>query len=185
MANRTLTADVIAKEAVNILENNCVMGGLVYRGYEDEFSSKVNGYEKGDTISIRRPTDFTVRDGAVAVAQDVQEGKFSLVVDKRKGVDFKFTSQQLTLNIGDLSERVIKPAMVQLANQIDRDVHALYKNVWNWVGTPGQTVDSFADFAKAPERLDLGAVPQDDRSAVLSPTDQWGMLGSQTALYMQ
>jgi hypothetical protein len=110
MANRTLTADVIAKEAVAILENTCVMGGLVYRGYEDEYASKVNGYEKGDTISIRRPVDFTVRDGAVAVAQDVQEGKFSLVVDKRKGVDFKFTSQQLTLNIGELSDRVIKPA---------------------------------------------------------------------------
>jgi hypothetical protein len=52
MANRALTADVIAKEAVTILENTCVMGGLVYRGYEDEFK-KVNGYEKGDTISIR------------------------------------------------------------------------------------------------------------------------------------
>jgi hypothetical protein len=185
MANRTLTADVIAKEAVQILENSCVMGKLVYRGYEDEFGTKVNGYEKGETISIRRPVDFTVRDGAVAVAQDVQEGKFALTVDKRKGVDFKFTSQQLTLNIGELSERVIKPAMVQLANQIDRDVHALYKDVWNWVGTPGQNVDSFADFAKAPERLDLGAVPQEDRSAVLSPTDQYAMLGAQTALYMQ
>jgi hypothetical protein len=185
MANRTLTADIIAKEAVQILENTCVMGGLVYRGYEEEYASKVNGYEKGDTISIRRPVDFTVRDGAVAVAQDVQEGKFSLVVDHRKGVDFKFTSQQLTLNIGELSDRVIKPGMIQLGNQIDRDVHALYKDVWNWVGTPGQTVDSFADFAKAPERLDLGAVPMDERSAVLSPTDEYGMLGSQTALYMQ
>lgn len=185
MANRVLTADIIAKEAVTILENTCVMGGLVYRGYEDEYSSKVNGYEKGDTISIRRPVDFTVRDGAVAVAQDVQEGKFSLTVDKRKGVDFKFTSQQLTLNIGELSDRVIRPGMIQLGNQIDRDMSALYKDVWNWVGTPGSTVDSFADFAKAPERLDLGAVPMDERNAVLSPSDEYGMLGSQTALYMQ
>ena len=84
-----------------------------------------------------------------------------------------------------LSERVIKPAMVQLANQIDRDCMALYKQVWNWAGTAGQTVNSFSDFAKAPELLDLGAVPQEDRSAVMSPTDQWAMLGSQTALYMQ
>ena len=28
-------------------------------------------------------------------------------------------------------------------------------------------------------------MPQDQRSAVLSPADHWGMLGSQTALYMQ
>lgn len=185
MSNTTLTADIIAAEAIRILDNNCVMGNLVYRGYEEEFDKKVNGYTVGETISVRRPTDFTVRDGAVAAIQDVVEGKFSLSVDKQKGVDFKFTSQDLTLQIDKLSERVIKPAMVQLANQIDRDCAALYQDVWNWVGTAGQTVNSFADFALAPERLDLGAVPQDDRSAVLSPSDQWGMLGSQTALYMQ
>lgn len=185
MPNRTLTADIIAKEAVMVLENTLVMGNLVYRGYEEEFDKKVNGYDIGETLSIRRPTDFTVRDGAVAQVQDITEGKISLTVDKRKGVDFKFTSQELTLNIGELSERIIKPAMVQLGNQIDRDVHALYKDVWNWVGTPGQSVNSFADFGKAPERLDLGAVPVDGRNAVLSPTDHWAMLGSQTALYMQ
>ena len=54
-----------------ILENNTVMGNLVYRGYEEEFANGVNGYEKGDTISIRRPTDFTVRSGAVAAIQEV------------------------------------------------------------------------------------------------------------------
>jgi hypothetical protein len=190
MSNTTLTADIIAKEAVMILENNCVMGGLVHRGYEEEFTKKVNGYEIGETLSIKRPTDFTVRDGRVASVQDVTEGKFTLTVDKFKGVDFKFTSEELTLQIGELSERVMKPALVQLGNQIDRDVTALYKDVWNLVGpastgVDGGTVNSFADFAKAPERLDLGAVPQDDRNAVLSPTDQWAMIGQQTALYMQ
>jgi hypothetical protein len=185
MANRSLTADVIAKEAVTILDNEMVMSKLVYRGYEDEFAKKVNGFEVGENISVRRPTDFTVRDGAVAAAQDVQEGKFSLTVDKRKGVDFKFTSQELTLSIGELSDRVIKPAMVQLANQIDTDLHALYKQVWNWVGTAGQTINAFTDFAKGPERLDLGAVMRDGRSAVLSPTDEYGLLGAQTGLYMQ
>lgn len=185
MANTKLTADVIAKAAVAVLDNNLVMAKSVHRGYESDFGNKVNGYEVGDTISIRRPTDFTVRDGATASAQDVTEGKFSLTVDKMKGIDFAFTSQELTLDIKDLSERVIKPAMVQLANQIDSDLMALYKDVPNWVGTPGQTVNSFADFAKAPERLDEFAVPQDMRCATMAPADHWGLLGSQTSLYMQ
>jgi hypothetical protein len=77
----------------------------------------------------------------VALNQDIVEAKVSLVVDKQKGVDFGFTSKELTLNINELSERVIKPAMVQLANQIDSDVYGLYKYVPNWVGTPGTTVD--------------------------------------------
>jgi hypothetical protein len=184
MSNTTLTADIIAKEAVMILDNECVAGKLFHRGYAEEFSSKTNGYTHGETISIKRPTDFTVRDGRVATVQDVVEGKVTLTVDEYKGVDFKFTSEELTLQIGEISDRVIKPAMVQLANQIDRDAMALYKQVWNWVGTAGETVNSFSDFAKAPERLDLGAVPQDDRSSIMSPTDEWAMLGSQTALYM-
>jgi hypothetical protein len=45
------------------------MGDLVYRGYEEEFNNKVNGYSVGDTISVRRPTDFTVRDGATAAVR--------------------------------------------------------------------------------------------------------------------
>src|SRR5690606_13914371 len=117
--------------------------------------------------------------------QDKQEGKFTLTVNKRKGVDFKFSSQDLTLKISELSERIIRPAMVQLANQVDRDLMALYADVPSWVGTPGQIVNAFTDFAKAPERMDEYANPTDGRSAVLSPADHWGLLGSQTALFIQ
>ncbi len=183
MANTTLTADIIAKAAVTILDNELVMGKKVFRGYEEDFNKKVNGYEVGETISIRKPADFTVRDGAVASAQNVVEGKTTIVVDKRKGVDFKFTSQELTLDIKTVAERVLKPAMVQLANQIDVDLHGLYKYIPNWVGTPGQTINSFADFAKGPQILDEYAVPQDMRCAVLTPADHWGLVGSQTALF--
>jgi hypothetical protein len=185
MSNTTLTADIIAKEAVMILENELVMANLVHRGYEEEFTNKVNGYNVGETVSIRRPTDFTVRDGAVAAVQDVVEGKTTFTVDKQKGVDFKFTSQDLTLQIGDLSERVMKPALVQLANQVDRDVFALYKNVPNHVTIPSGGINSYADFALAAERMDLIGIPADDRRAVLTASDKWAMLGSQTALYMQ
>jgi hypothetical protein len=119
MTQRTLTADIIAAEAITILDNELVMAKQVFRGYEDDFSKKVNGYKVGETISIRKPTDFTVRDGAVMAVQEVNEGKTTITVDKRKGIDFEFTSQELTLDIAELSERVIKPAMIQLANQVD------------------------------------------------------------------
>lgn len=184
MPNSVITPTIFAKEATAILNNELVMAKQVYRGLESDFGNSINGYEPGDTISMRKPTDFTVRDGATASNQDVVEGKVALTVDKQKGVDFSFTSKELTLNIKDLSERVIKPAMVQLANQVDRDLSALYSSVPNWVGTPGQTINSFADFARGPERLDELAVPQ-GRSAVLSPSDNWGLVGSQTNLYIQ
>lgn len=75
MANSVLTIDTIATAAVAILDNELVMAKQVYRGLESEFTNTINGYEKGDTVSMRRPTDFTVRDGATASNQDVTEGK--------------------------------------------------------------------------------------------------------------
>lgn len=185
MSNTTLNASIVAKAAVAILENELTMANAVYRGYEDEFDKKINGYTVGDTITIRKPTDYTVRNTITASAQDVTEAKLTLQVNKIAGVDFAFTSQQLTLNIGELSERVIKPAMVQIANQIDVDVMGLYKDIPQWVGTPGTNISTFAGFAKGPTNLDQRSVPQDMRSAVLSPADYWAMAGGQTALYLQ
>jgi hypothetical protein len=67
MVNTTLNASIIAKAAVGVLENELTMAGLVYRGYEDEFDKKINGYTVGDTITIRKPTDFTVRNTIVSL----------------------------------------------------------------------------------------------------------------------
>ena len=179
MANTIITPSIIAKVGLAQLENNLVMGKKVYRDYTREF------VKVGDTISVRRPVKFVANDGAVAINQDVVEGKFSLAMDARKHVSWSFSTQDLTLSIEEYNERYIKPAAIALANQIDYDLCGLYKKVWNWVGTPASPVNSFSDFALAPRRLDEGAVPQDMRSAVLSPADAWGLVGSQTALYMQ
>ena len=160
-----------------LLKNNLVMGAKVRRTYQNEF------VKIGDTVSVRRPIEFSVTDGATLAEQDITEGKFTIQISKRKHVGMAFTTQDLTLTIDQFSERYLQPAIVQLAHQVDSDLTALYKNVWNWVGTPGQNIDAFSDFAKGPERLDLMAVPQNDRMAVLSPSDYWAFVGSQTALY--
>lgn len=185
MANTILTPTIIAKEALMYLDNNLVMTKQVYDGYEKEFSNNVNGYKQGSSVTIRRPTDFTVRNGNVAQIQDVVEGSTTISVDQQMGVDFEFKSTDLTLSIGELGDRVLKPAMIQLANAIDGYLTGLYSSVWNWAGTPGQTINSFNDFYEGSNLLNEFAVPSDDRSAVLSPKDQQGMLGSQTALYLQ
>lgn len=185
MSNRILTNDIIAKEAVMQLDNELVMAKKVFRGYEEEFKNNTNGYTQGASISVKRPMDFEVTDGAVMDVQDTTEGKFSLTVDQRKHIAFSISAQEKTLHIKELSKRIIKPAMIQLANKIDRDVMALYKDIPSWVGTPGQTIDAYTDFAKGPERMDEFANPTDRRCAVLSPSDKWGLVGSQTSLFIQ
>jgi len=187
MANTVLNPSIIAKTSVRILENELVMARNVYRGFEEEFDRKINGYDVGDTISIRKPQQFTVRSGATAAIQDVSEGKLSLVVGTQQGVDFSFSSLELTLKIEQLADRVIRPAMVRLANAVDTALMALYTQIPNWVGQPATgvdaTIDSFADFARGAERLDQTAAPQDMRYAVLAPDSYWALAGSQTALF--
>lgn len=184
MANTTLTADVIAKIALPILENELGPLKLMYRAHEEEFSSTVNGYKKGDTISIRRPADFTVRTGATMSTQDVIEGKTALTIDQQVGVDFQFSSTDLTLKVEDMAERIVKPAMSILVNNILSDVLTqMYQGLYNFAGTPGQVVNSFADFLKAPERLDEMSVPMDSRASVLCPSDYYGLVGSQSTLF--
>src|SRR6185503_20709400 len=179
MANTTLTADIVAKAALAVLENNLDVLGTFHRDLEEEFSNSVNGYKVGATVRVRRPADFTVRSGAVMAVQDVIEGRLAFTVDKQKGVDFNFTSSDLTLSVEQLQKRVMEPAMNRLVNEIAKDcLDTYYKGTYNWAGTAGQVINSYADFAKGPERLDEMAVPQEDRNAVLGPADHWALLGS-------
>ena len=157
MSNTTLTADVIAKEALSVLDNELGWLNKIHRAFEDEFDQKVNGYRIGDTVSIRRPEDGQVRTGATLSATDVIEGKVTLTIDQQIGSDFQFTTNDLTLKIEDLSSRVIKPRMINMINYLANDVlTTAYKGFYNWAGTPGQTINSFADYALAPQRLDEG-----------------------------
>ncbi len=187
MANTNLTASIVAAEALKILENTIVMGGLVYRGYEEEFDKKVNGYTVGSTINVRRPADFVIRTGRTVSVQDVTEGQFPIVVDKQMGVDFNFTAQELTQNISMLSERVIRPAMVQVANKIDADLMGLYSGVYNWLGTVSAVINinTFSAWSAGAQRLDLSAVPQDDRYGVVDPTNYWALGNNAPTLFMQ
>lgn len=176
MANSILTPTIIAREALMQLNNNMVFAKTVFRNYSKEFKSI------GSSVEVRRPLNFDVTKSATVNIQDVTEGKLTVSMDTQAHVAWKFSSVDLTLSITEYSERYIKPAMINLANTVDVDGLALGKKVHNWAGTAGQTINSFADFAKGPERLDKLAVPGDARYAVMSPADFWGLVGSQTAL---
>ena len=54
--------------------------------------------------------------------QDVIEGKIPFTIDQKIGVDFEFSSNDLTLKIEDLAERVLKPAMSTIVNDMGRDI---------------------------------------------------------------
>lgn len=178
--NTLLTNDIILKEAMMHLNNELVISKLCNRDFESEFGGPV---KVGDTIRLARPIRGVVRSGATMQAQDITEGRETLAVATQIGADLEFTSKDLTLSVDKFSERILKPQMIAIANNLDRAVMTeLVNKCPNWCGTPGQTVNSFTDFALAPQRLDELSVPS-GRVGILSPADYWGMVGSFTALY--
>ena len=177
MANTLITPTIIAKEALMQLENNLVMGNQVHREYKKEFTGG-----QGSSVNIRKPVKFYTSDGATRVNQDVEEKNTSITVDQRKHVSWKFSTQDLTLSVEEYSERYIKPAMITLANTVDKSLFDLYSSVWNSVGTPGTTPASFASVADAAQRLDEMAVGQDNRSMMLNPAAHYAVAGNQLTL---
>ena len=183
MANTSLTADILTRESLLILENELGVLGSFHRPMDEEFQKSVNGYKVGSTVNMRRPADFSVRTGAVMDVQNVTEGKVALTIDTQKGIDFEFTSEELTMDMDNLKDRVIKPAMSSLVNNIASDaLSTFYLGTYNWAGTAGQDIDSFSDFIKGPERLSELATPMQQRMAALGTTDYYAMVGAQAGL---
>ena len=177
MANTVITATKIAKEALMQLENSLVMANNVHREYKSEFTGA-----QGASVNIRKPVKFVTSDGATRVNQDVTEATTDITVDQRKHVSWNFDTNDLTLSIEDYSERYIKPAMMTLANTVDRSLMGLYSQAWNSVGTPGTTPANFAALAASAQRLDEMAVPGDNRCMVLNPAAHYAIAGNQLTL---
>jgi len=180
MANSVLTYGLIAKRAVQVLENNLVFANQVYRGYEAEYSRNVNGYKPGATITVRRPAEFVVNEGPVVTIQDAAEGSVQITVDKQVNIGMNFTSKDMTLDITDFSERFIEPAMIQMAQHIDKVTSTLTADIPNWVGTPGNVLSNFASFSAATQRLDDTAIGSSPRKGILSPADARGLQSNLT-----
>ncbi len=178
MPNAMLTPSIIAKEALMQLKNQLRFAKLAHRQYKNEF------VKIGDTVTIRKPVKFYTADGATRVNQDVEEGSTSIVVNQRKHVSWKFSTQDLTLTIEEYSRRYIQPATLTLAQTIDSAGAALYKNVWNSVGTPGTTPNNYAAVAAAAQRATEMAVPPSDRKAVLNSAAFHAIAATLTTLNM-
>jgi hypothetical protein len=185
MPNALLSPKVYANTFLKLMKNNLVAAKVVTSEYRDVVVKPISkgGQSNGTTVYVKRPPQFTVRDGAVAQVQDVVEGEIALTIDKQKGIDVEFTSLEETLTVDSLlKSKVMSSAAAQLANQVDTDIHAVTRQFYSWVGTPGQLINSFSDLSKAPQRLDEQGVETDGRVGFLHPSDAWAMLGNLSGL---
>jgi hypothetical protein len=182
MANSLLTISQITKESLMVLENNLTFAKGVNREYDDQFA--IGGAKIGDTINIRKPAKYVGRTGTVLSTEDHTETSVPLQLNTQFGVDINFTSKELTLSIDEFSDRIIKPAMATIANKIDRDGLALYKDIYNTVGTPGTIPTLLKTYLQAGAKMDYEGTPRDgQRSLVIDPSAQVEIVDSLKGLF--
>lgn len=182
MSNTFLNPSIIAKEYLRQLPNNTVMGTKVYRGYEQEFMTKVNGWKKGSSITIKTPLMSRVQDGQTINVVDYREEDVTFTVDSWKHVAHKLTGTEMTMNIEQFSERFVKPDVQAIGNHIDKTLLGLYKDIPNQVGTPGTTPNDFYTFASAQAVLADHAVTG-DIACIVDPWCQAAMADSFKGLF--
>ena len=181
MSNSILTIDMITRKALEILENNLVITRNVNRQYDDSFA--VEGAKIGSTLRIRLPDRALVTDGAALQVQDDNEQYTTLTVASQKHIGVNFTSAELTMQLDDFAERVLKPRISQLASSIDADVANSYRYIGNSVGTPGTTPSTSLVLLQAQQKLNEAAAVMNPRYATVNPAANAGLVEGMKGLF--
>jgi hypothetical protein len=181
MSNSILTIDMITRKALEILENNLVITRNVNRQYDDSFA--VEGAKIGSTLRIRLPDRALVTDGAALQVQDDNEQFTTLTVASQKHIGVNFTSAELTMQLDDFAERVLKPRISQLASSIDADVATSFKSIYQSVGTPGTVPSTSLVLLQAQQKLNEAAAVMSPRYATVNPAANAGLVEGMKGLF--
>jgi hypothetical protein len=165
---------MITRKSLEILENNLVLTRNCNRQYDDSFA--VEGAKIGSTLRVRLPDRALVTDGAALQVQDDNEQYTTLTVASQKHIGVNFTSAELTMQLDDFAERVLKPRISQLASSIDADVANSFQSIYSTVGTPGTTPATSLVLLQAQQKLNEYASPMNDRYATVNPAANAGLV---------
>lgn len=165
VTDKFLTAELIAREALYVLENTRVFTNIVNNNYSGEFAGV------GETVNVRIPTSFVGKEFVGQVSRQAVKEKFVPVkLDKIADVSFEVSSKDLTLEVPQFSEQLLAPAVRALNNKIDADIAntAFELTTKNVSGTT-----KIDDIAKVANYLENKKAPQEGRYLVLSPDHRY------------
>lgn len=129
------SGDNTLNEALIWLQKALGMAARVHRGYEAER----NAYERGDTIRIRRPATL-VAQPAPSAAQNLNTTTVNILLDQWQEAKFELTDKELAYTQDLIIREHIQPAAYAIADKIDQDLAALYKDI-PWLYDYGTATD--------------------------------------------
>lgn len=170
------------------LVERSVMGLTLLRKQNDDDSFAKTGAKIGTALRIRLPNDYTVRTGAAASVQDTAETSTTLVLATQKGVDVSFSSLDRTMSLDDYSERVLAPAINNLAGAIAADIMSGTEggvaNLVSNVDASNNIISPIAGtYLNAGASLDTNSAPLGERKVVNDPFTQARVVATLSGLF--
>lgn len=168
MANTLATPTWVTREVARGFLNEITFVKNVNRTYDSQYEQA--GAKVGNTVNARLPQRFQATDGQALQLQNLFDQTVPITLTNQKNVAFGYSSAQATTELDDIRGRYVQPASETLGNAADvLAYNAVYRDVWNSVGTPGTTPSLTLTYLQAGVRLTNTATPQDGRVAVLDP----------------
>lgn len=111
-----LTPDVIARIGLVEIEEAITFINTVFKGYASEWA----GSKKGDTIRIKKATDFTAKDYTGTLEfEKPEETSVSLTIDKHLYVAAEISSKDRALTLEDFNTQIGRPAIKRLVTAME------------------------------------------------------------------
>ena len=176
MANSLLTIDQITNEALRLAHEKASFIGTINRQFDSSFGQSDG--KIGDTLRIRKPSQYTRRQGSrVMDVQDAEEQNTTLVTATQDGVDMRFNSRELSLDLQNFSQHHLEPAMAAMISGIESDVlQGCTKLTYNLAGTAGTAPADLAAVGAARAKLNQNLAPKDGNRCIQMDSVTMGTL---------
>lgn len=195
MSNTNKVIDMIANEALAIAHEKATFFSTTDRQFDETFKWDGSRHKGGQTLRVRQPNQYVRRQGSrVMDVQDQDEATTTITVATQDGVDMRFNSAELALEVNDprqvaaFSKRYIEPAMATLISGIDGDyITAMTKATYQLVGTPGTVVGASSDITalgQARAKLNQSLAPKSERAFQIDSITMASIVNANKALFV-
>ena len=186
MGNNFVFTDWVSDEALRLLENQLVVAQIFNTDWREDFAKE---FPIGDTVRIKLPQRYTIRDGLGYSPQPINRLNTTASINLVKGVDFEYDDMEKMLkmerSLEEISDQYIKPVVAQIAQEWDSQA-ALFAMLWtnNYVGTLGVDPNSMTTFQAALQRMqELACPPTGDKIMVVPPQVNTSLIPALASLF--
>jgi hypothetical protein len=177
--------DYVSMECLRILKNSTEIARVFNTDHNKEYQKP---FSVGEQVQIKLPQRWTIRDGLVYNEQAANRRTTTVTMGQPFGVDFGWDDLEAAIKAErsdkEISDQYLKPAMAQLAQEIDsRAALFALQNSSQIAGALGTTPTTTDPYQTAETLLWENSAPLSDRVCAVSPAMMQAFVKASAAVF--